>query len=368
MQIVSVLDGMDEEEDVQQSDDDDDEEEEEDDDDEEDDEDDAEKLDSDEQSMFKMLISDNAAGAIIGKSGKTISELQTQSNARIKVSQTADFYPGTNERTILLTGPIHTVLEAQELIWDKIAQFSKPRVTNRPAPPPTDDSPAPIMGKVLIPNEAGGLIIGRAGATIKAIQEQSGARVQINPKEEMDSKISKERVLTISGTEEACAKCTELIIIKLQEDANVGYQNKSTSYGRSFGMHNDGMQHQQHQHQQQVAPAMRMSLPMGAETTSATSTITINVPDTIIGYVLGKRGAVIAEIQRLSGAKVVVSPRKPREDGDDSHPSSVSTGDVLIRIVTITGSPTAAQMAQFLITQKLQQANAGDGAPDQRRR
>lgn len=148
------------------------------------------------RSMFKMLISDNAAGAIIGKSGKTISELQSQSNARIKVSQAGDFYPGSNERTIVLTGPVDAVLDAQDLIWDKVSLFSKPRR----APPTNEDlAPAMVIGKVLIPNDAGGLIIGRAGATIKSIQEESGARVQINPKEELDSKISKERVLTISG-------------------------------------------------------------------------------------------------------------------------------------------------------------------------
>ena len=202
MQIVSVLDGMDEE-DQQENEEDDNEDE----DDEDEDEIGSQTMEADEDlSMFKMLISDNAAGAIIGKSGKTISDLQTQSKARIKVSQTADFYPGTNERTILLSGPVHTILDAQELIWDKMAQFSKPRPANGRAPPASadededeDESPAFVMGKVLIPNDSGGLIIGRGGATIKAIQEESGARVQINPKEELDSKISKERVLTISG-------------------------------------------------------------------------------------------------------------------------------------------------------------------------
>lgn len=51
--------------------------------------------------------------------------------------------------------------------------------------------------------------------------------------------------------------------------------------------------------------------------------------------------------------------RKPRDtDGGSNAPSSTVSetpaGDVLIRVVTITGSPSAAQMAQFLITQKLQ--------------
>lgn len=49
------------------------------------------------------------------------------------------------------------------------------------------------------------------------------------------------------GTLEACSTCTEMIILKLQEDSNIGYQNKTTSYGRSFGMRNDVMQQQQQQ-------------------------------------------------------------------------------------------------------------------------
>lgn len=109
--------------------------------------------------LLKCLL-DNAAGAIIGKSGKTISDMHAQSKARIKVSQTADFYPGTSDRTILLTGPVHTVLDAQELIWNKISQFVKPRSSGRPVPPPTDDcdtgTPATVTGKILIPNDAGG--------------------------------------------------------------------------------------------------------------------------------------------------------------------------------------------------------------------
>ena len=73
------------------------------------------------------------------------------------------------------------------------------------------------------------------------------------------------------GTKEACTECTELILVKLHEDANVAYQNKNTSYSRNFNMkHNGSMS------QQQVSPAMRMALPQGAETTSETSTITIN--------------------------------------------------------------------------------------------
>lgn len=86
------------------------------------------------RAILKMLVTDNIAGAIIGKNGKSIAEIQEECGARIKVSQTADFYPGTSERTILITGVYifhlnqlllgsgNNVLHAQDIIWQKIAQ------------------------------------------------------------------------------------------------------------------------------------------------------------------------------------------------------------------------------------------------------
>jgi predicted PilT family ATPase len=56
------------------------------------------------RAILKMLVTDNIAGAIIGKNGKAIADLQDECGAKIKVSQSADFYPGTSERTILITG------------------------------------------------------------------------------------------------------------------------------------------------------------------------------------------------------------------------------------------------------------------------
>jgi RNA-binding protein Nova len=44
---------------------------------------------------FKILIPSTAAGAIIGKGGETIAQLQKDAGARIKMSKANDFYPGT---------------------------------------------------------------------------------------------------------------------------------------------------------------------------------------------------------------------------------------------------------------------------------
>lgn len=43
---------------------------------------------------MKILIPCITAGAIIGKGGETIAQLQTDTNTKIKMSKTNDFYPG----------------------------------------------------------------------------------------------------------------------------------------------------------------------------------------------------------------------------------------------------------------------------------
>ena len=43
---------------------------------------------------FKVLVPSIAAGAIIGKGGETIAQLQKDTGARVKMSKANDFYPG----------------------------------------------------------------------------------------------------------------------------------------------------------------------------------------------------------------------------------------------------------------------------------
>lgn len=43
---------------------------------------------------FKTLVPSVAAGAIIGKGGEAIAQLQKDTGARVKMSKSHDFYPG----------------------------------------------------------------------------------------------------------------------------------------------------------------------------------------------------------------------------------------------------------------------------------
>lgn len=51
---------------------------------------------------LKILVPSVAAGAIIGKGGETIAQLQKDTTARVKMSKANDFYPGKIKKNCFL--------------------------------------------------------------------------------------------------------------------------------------------------------------------------------------------------------------------------------------------------------------------------
>ena len=65
-------------------------------------------------------MSNTAAGCIIGKGGSTINDFQSQSGARIQLSRSHEFFPGTNDRIIMVSGLFDEVVKAMELVLEKL--------------------------------------------------------------------------------------------------------------------------------------------------------------------------------------------------------------------------------------------------------
>lgn len=74
--------------------------------------------------------------------------------------------------------------------------------------------------KILVPNSTAGMIIGKAGAYIKQIKEESGSYVQISQKPK-DITLQ-ERCITIIGEPEKNKIACKLIIAKIMEDPQSG--------------------------------------------------------------------------------------------------------------------------------------------------
>ena len=56
------------------------------------------------QVSVTVAVPDEHIGAVLGKGGRTISEIQVVSGVRIKVSDRNDFVEGTRNRKVSLTG------------------------------------------------------------------------------------------------------------------------------------------------------------------------------------------------------------------------------------------------------------------------
>ncbi|XP_064484324.1 RNA-binding protein Pasilla-like isoform X2 [Ornithodoros turicata] len=169
---------------------------------------------------FKILVPAVAAGAIIGKGGETIALLQKEAGARVKMSKSNDFYPGTTERVCLITGSVEGVLRIHEFIMEKIKE--KPDPNAKIAIDFDHKQPAERekQVKILVPNSTAGMIIGKGGSYIKQIKEESGAYVQISQKSK-DHALA-ERCITVIGELDNNKKACQLILAKIVEDPQSG--------------------------------------------------------------------------------------------------------------------------------------------------
>ncbi|CBJ29906.1 conserved unknown protein [Ectocarpus siliculosus] len=164
---------------------------------------------------LKVLVPGITAGCLIGKGGKIINQIQTNTNTRVKLSQKNEFFPGTHDRVALVQG------EQPTLVAEAVAEMLRRlREAARPTPQ------APFMGggvpystvhegygsggldgphgrdaqvtiRLLVPLAAGGLIIGRGGETIKAIGARTGARVILAGKDADVAGVPSERLCSI---------------------------------------------------------------------------------------------------------------------------------------------------------------------------
>jgi len=169
---------------------------------------------------LKLLIPSVAAGAIIGKGGETIAEIQKNVGARIKMSKANDFYPGTNERVCLITGSKDAILSISGFLVGKIKEKPDP---NAVAAIDFDNKKPAERGeqiKVIVPNSTAGMIIGKGGSYVKELKESSGSFIQLSQKAR-DTTLP-ERVVTIIGEEMNNKIALEMVLDKILEDPQSG--------------------------------------------------------------------------------------------------------------------------------------------------
>ncbi|XP_028124185.1 protein BTR1-like isoform X4 [Camellia sinensis] len=277
---------------------------------------------------IRFLVSNAEAGSVIGKGGSTINDFQSQSGARIQLSRNHEFFPGTTDRIIMVSGSHNEILNAMDLI---LAKFLNEFYVDD-----GDDVDPRSKLKLIVPNSSCGGIIGKGGSTIKSFIEDSQAGIKISPQDSNYLGLN-DRLVTLTGTVEEQMRAIDLILSKLAEDPHyaqsfsVPFPYAAAYNGMNYGPNGAGGKLQNDKGDQ-------------------SNSVTLGVADEHIGVVVGRGGRNLIEVSQASGARIKISDRGDYMSG---------TSD---RKVTITGSQRAIRVAEAMISHKVASASAAASA------
>lgn len=147
--------------------------------------------------MLSFECPGDVAGFIIGKDGKNLRDVESQTNSKILVRRNEQ--DKTANTKVLIVGEKENCEKALNLM----AQNVHRKIALHTA---TTDT-------VIIPGHLCGKVIGKGGANVRAIQTLTGARVQIERKEGLDAllDLGGPRKCEIKGSPEQIEKAKELI-------------------------------------------------------------------------------------------------------------------------------------------------------------
>jgi len=314
----------------------------------------TEKLQLDEQLKTKVislraLVTSKDAGAIIGKGGKNVKEVRESTGVKAGITAVVE---GVTERVLTVTGNLDSISMAYALFAtylidnnNIITKYGKP--LNR------------TIIHLIVSHQLIGSIIGKNGDNIKEIHEVSKAHI-VASKELLPQ--STERVIEISGTAESIHVAVYRIIVSILKDYdkvsnvilfkpikkydnmheffNIGnhYTNQKNGYNAAGKDHRD-----KKQDKSLVAKlddiVSNVNNVSNVKDDDSLKPLTFKVPSKFVGCTIGKGGSKIAEIRKISGTKISISPVK--EDYNEE------------RTFTIVGTEESKEKALSLIYELL---------------
>ncbi|CAL5358549.1 unnamed protein product [Camellia sinensis] len=170
-----------------------------------------------------------------------------------------------------------------------------------------------LSRKMEIPNNKVGVLIGKAGDTIRFLQINSGAKIQITRDADADP-YSATRPVELIGTSENINMAEKLIKDVIAE-ADAG--GSPSLVARGFGM---------------------------VQAAGTVEQVLIQVPNEKVGVIIGKGGETIKNLQTRSGARIQLIPQH-LPDGDQSKE----------RTVRVAGDKKQIEMAREMINEVMNQ-------------
>ncbi|CDJ30599.1 uncharacterized protein EMH_0059740 [Eimeria mitis] len=170
-----------------------------------------------------LLVSDNIAGALIGKGGATVRDLERSTNARIFVQRNAMGPPELAAAKQALLDTVGPPPQSQALDVTKIVaiggtkeedvQAGLYKVLNIISTHPTHSGRAAAV--LLVPHRSIGGIVGQRGRTIEELSQKTQTQIRVVPG---FAAVSGDRALCITGgQDEHVAAAVQLLLQQLQQ-------------------------------------------------------------------------------------------------------------------------------------------------------
>uniref|UniRef100_A0A1I7ZYF1 Far upstream element-binding protein 1 n=2 Tax=Steinernema glaseri TaxID=37863 RepID=A0A1I7ZYF1_9BILA len=257
-------------------------------------------------------VPDNCVGLVIGRGGEQISQIQSASGCRVQMAGESN---ASGQRQCTLQGNKASVEKAREMIMEVINRagnrpppnrngFADGGVQNGGGPRASGGAVGQSTIEIMIPGPKCGLIIGKSGETIKAIQEQAGVKMLLI--QDNSESTGAPKPLRISGDENKVHIAKRMVeeIMASREETTAKY----TMYQpRSIGE--------------------------------------VIVPRASVGMIIGKGGETIKRLGNESGAKIQFKP-----DDDPTAPD---------RCAVIQGTPDQITRATNLISELVNKSGSG---------
>lgn len=220
--------------------------------------------------------------------------------------------------------------------------------------------------KILAHNNLIGRIIGKSGATVKRIMQDTDTKITVSSINDINS-FNFERIITVKGSIDNMSRAENQCSSKLRQSYENDLQAMAPQSIMFPGLHpmammstsGNSMGFPPRSGNMMAGPSYPMyqsSSVGGAPPGDAHETTFLYIPNSAVGAIIGTKGSHIRNIIRFSGATVKIAPLEV-----DKPPEAQAE-----RKVTIVGSPEAQWKAQYLIFEKIREEGFVTGTEEVR--
>mmetsp|Transcript_124956 Transcript_124956/g.347902 ORF Transcript_124956/g.347902 Transcript_124956/m.347902 type:complete len:408 (+) Transcript_124956:109-1332(+) len=153
----------------------------------------------------KMLVPDKLAGAIIGRQGMTIAQIELLSGCKLRVSGEQCFFPGTNERIVVMGGAMQSLQGCIRMVLQR-SQECRGGHKDRP-----------LVTRLVVPNSSTLALIELTGRAAAHSSSSADCTMNISPRVGDLG----EHIVQLSGNYDSVVRGTAQVCLELQADPNL---------------------------------------------------------------------------------------------------------------------------------------------------